>query len=580
MESALKEIRVPVLIVGSGLAGLTAAVMLAWRGIPPLLVERHVGTSKNPRARGVNFRSMELLRVAGLEPDLVAAGGQSFEDFSITIAESVTGRQIHTILPRGGGGTSGAFDTSALSPALPCAAGQERVEPILRRHAEALGAELRYATELVSFEQDAAGVSAVIRDRASGAQQIVRTDYLVAADGHRSPIRERLGIGVHGYGTLSHNVAVVFEGDIDSLIGQRHFALYYLRNPRFTGVFVNTDDPNRAVAGIEYDPTLQPPQDFDEQRCLALVRDVLGVPDFAARILEIQTFEFSARVANQLARDRVFLIGDAAHTMPPTGGLGGQAAIQDGYDIAWKLAMVLRGDAGPTLLDTYAAERQPVAEMTVARQLANFTERMRPDLADAARHSMTLPGVTLPDYMGVALGYRCRSPAILTEVPDDGELAENPFTPSGRPGTRAPHVLFTYRGRTVSSIDLIGQGLVLLCGREGSAWARAAAQLATASGIPLSVYRIGAELRDPEGTSFSRFAVSPSGAVLLRPDGLIAWRALAVGAERQSERTPCAILEQVLAQALCRPIESVRTRSCVKATEEPPARHGAKVAAA
>lgn len=134
---------VPVLIVGSGLAGLTAAVTLAWRGVPILLVERHAGTLRNPRARGVNLRSMELLRVAGLEADLVAAGGHSFADFTIHVAETVTGRELQALLPRGGARPGGEFDLSGLSPTRPTMAGQDRVEPILRRHAEALGADLR-----------------------------------------------------------------------------------------------------------------------------------------------------------------------------------------------------------------------------------------------------------------------------------------------------------------------------------------------------------------------------------------------------------------------------------------------------
>lgn len=577
----MAELRVPVLIVGSGLSGLTAAVMLAWRGIPPLLIERHPGTSKHPRARGINFRSMELLRVAGLEPDLIAAGGQSFADFSITIAESVTGRRIHTILA-GAEGKRPEFDTSGLSPAAPSAAGQERVEPILRRHAEALGADIRYATELVSFEQDRDGVAAVIRDRASGTEQMVRANYLIAADGHRSPIRERLRIGVHGYGSISHNVSVVFEGDIESLLGPDRFALYYLQNPRFTGVFVNTDEPDRAVAGIEYDPACEPPESFDERRCLEIVRDVLGVPDFEARILEVQTFEFSSRVADEFARGRIFLIGDAAHTMPPTGGLGGQTAIQDGYDIAWKLAMVLHGEAGPALLDTYVAERGPVAEMTVARQLANYVERLRPDRAEVARRmalrplaasprsAAAWPGsdtAPLPDYASVAFGYCCRSAAILSELPDDGALAENSFAPSGRPGTRAPHVPFTHRGATLSSLDLIGRDFVLLCGPDGASWARAAAPLASGC-IPLTAFRVGAELRDPDGSSFGQFGVSPSGAVLVRPDGLIAWRARESVSPADASRTCRAALEEVLARVLCTSPDALRDSARVGAARE------------
>jgi len=548
----MKTRDIPVLIVGSGLAGLTSAVTLAWRAIPVLLVERHAGTLKHPRARSVNLRSMELLRVAGLESDLVAAGGHSFEDFTIHIAESVTGRELQTLLPRAGARARGEFDLSALSPAVPSMAGQERIELVLRRHAEALGAELRYSTELVALEQDARGVSARIRDLTTGEESLVRAQYLIAADGHRSRMRERLGIGTHGYGTLSHNVAVVFEGDIESLIGERRFALYYLQNPRFTGVFVNGDDPHTAAAGIEYDPSRESTGDFDHERALQIVRDVVGVPDFEARILEVQTFEFASQVADQLARGRVFLAGDAAHTMPPTGGLGGQTAIQDAYDLAWKLAFVLRGDAGPALLDTYAAERQPVAEMTVARQLANYVERMRPDRAEVARHVLESSGSPIPDYMSVAFGYRYRSAAILTEAPDDGAPAESPFVPSARPGTRAPHLPLLHRGARISSLDLMGRELVLLCGPGASAWARAGMAVASPAAAPLITYRLGADLIDVERRWQSAFGVGDSGAVLLRPDGFVAWRS-------QGEvSSPTDVLTEILARVLCRTPESLR----------------------
>ncbi|MFZ0497813.1 MAG: FAD-dependent monooxygenase [Steroidobacteraceae bacterium] len=543
---------VPVLIVGSGLSGLTAAVTLSWRGIPALLVERHAGTLQNPRARGVNLRSMELLRVAGLEPDLVAAGGHSFEDFTIHVAETVTGRELQTLVPRGGAARAGSeFDLSGLSPARPSMAGQNRVEPILRRHAEALGAELSYSTELVSLEQDTHGVSARIRHLESGEEELVRARYLLAADGHRSRIRDWLGIGTHGYGTLSHNVAVVFEGNIEALIGAGRFALYYLQNPRFTGVFVNGDDAHLAIAGMEYDPRRESPGDFTHDRALRIVREVLGVADFEARIREIQTFELASQVADDMARGRVFMIGDAAHTMPPTGGLGGQTAMQDGYDIAWKLAMVLQGDAGPELLDTYAAERQPVAEMTVARQLANYVERLRPDRAEVARHVLESAG-PLPDYMSVAFGYRYRSAAILMEAPDDGAPAESPFAPTGRPGSRAPHVAFVHRGARISSLDLMGRDLVLLCGPGGGGWARAAAGIAWLTAAPLVAYRVGADLLDVEARWQSAFGVRESGAVLLRPDGFIAWRS------EGAVNAPVEVLTQVLARVLCRTPESLR----------------------
>jgi putative polyketide hydroxylase len=510
----MRHIHVPVLIVGSGLAGLTTAVMLAWRGVRSLLIERHTDTSQNPRARGVNFRTMELLRVAGLEADLMAEG--DLNDFSIIIAESVTGRELRTILPRG------SWDTTTLSPAQMSRAGQDKVEPILRRHAEALGADIRYSTELMSFEQDDCGVTATIRDLRTGVESLVRASYMVAADGNRSPIRERLGIGQHGVGTLSHNMAMVFEADLEQALQGRSLALYYLQNPDFTGAFINTTEPDRALISVEYDPGKESPADFDTARCVKLVRAAVGIPDLEVRILEVQPWEMASRAADRFTQGRIFLVGDAAHTMPPTGGLGGQTAIQDGYDLAWKLAMVLHGHAGPELLATYESERQPVCEMTVALQTANYAERMRPD-----RKELQTPGVEL-DYLRVAFGYRYRSAAILQDLPDDGAQTESPDRPSGRAGTRGAHVVFKHKGKEVSSLDLIGRDFVLLTGPEGAPWARAGTALAYNYGIPLSIYRVGADLLDMTGKWAERYGVTAAGAVLLRPDGYIAWRARTV----------------------------------------------------
>jgi putative polyketide hydroxylase len=528
----------PVLICGGGLAGLTAALMLAWRGVRPLLVEQHTAPSRNPRARGVNIRSMELLRVAGLEPDLLAAGGDGARDFSIVIAESVTGRVLQTLL------SPGTFDTTALSPARMSTAGQDRIEPILRAHAEALGAEIRYGTQLESFAQGKEGVTAVIRDLASGAGHTVRARYLVAADGNRSPVRQQLGIGVHGHGALAENLAIVFEANLKPVLGERGVALYYLQNPQLKGAFINTDVPNRALVSVEYDPATQDPAAFDTPRCIQLVRAALGVPGLEVNILEAAPWTLSSWVAERFTAGRVFLAGDAAHTMPPTGGLGGQTAMQDGYDLAWKLAMVLHGHAGPELLSTYEAERKPVAAVTVELQTANYVERVRPD-----RQSLRGQG-TRHDYMEVAAGYRCRSSAIQEEEAGDQTEVENPLQPSGKPGGRAPHVPFEHRGTRLSSLDLIGQDFVLLAGPGGAAWARAGTALRYDAGLPLSVYRMGADLLDVEKAWESRFGVTPAGAVLLRPDGFIAWRAQGL------PPSPGAELAGALACALCRPPES------------------------
>jgi putative polyketide hydroxylase len=521
--------RMPVLIVGAGLAGLTAATLLAWRGVSCLLVERRASTARHPRARGLNMRSMELLRgVPGLEADLAAASPFEFGDFSIVVAESVTGRVFRTIV------APGEVDPRPLSPAAQCMAGQDRVEPILLRHARALGADIRFSTELVGFSQDSSGVRAVLRDVGSGQTTAATADYMIAADGCRSPARRALGIGVHGEGVLSNNMSILFEADLGGVLKQRAFALYYLQNPGFTGAYVSTDDANIGQVSVEYDPARETAVDYTPARAAEMVRAALGRPGLDVRIIDTMAWEMSSQIADRMAVGRVFLAGDAAHTMPPTGGLGGQTAIQDAADLAWKLALVLRGEAGARLLDTYAAERQPVAELTVARQTANYVERMRPDRKDLPASGEE------PDWLSVATGYRYRSLAVLNEPLDDGKPTENPLRPTGRPGTRLAHMIVTRENRRMSTLDFAGAGFVLIAGPDGAAWSEAA------RGLKLRALRLGADFEGDASAFLDRTGVGADGALLVRPDGFIAWRA------KRATLDPISALEDALARAHCR----------------------------
>jgi 2-polyprenyl-6-methoxyphenol hydroxylase-like FAD-dependent oxidoreductase len=518
----------PVLIVGGGLAGLSAATLLAWRGVNSVLVERRASTSRHPRARDVNMRSMELLRgVPGLEADLAAAAPFAFGEFSIVVAESVSGRVFKTII------APGEVDPRMVSPAAHCMAGQDRVEPILLRHARALGADVRFSTELVRFEQDAHGVHAVLRDVRTDAATSLDVDYLIAADGNRSQARGALGIGMRGWGTLSNNISILFEADLSAIVKERAFLLYYLQNPEFTGVFVTTDDPNVGQVSIEYDPARETVADYTPARATEMVRAALGKPELALRILSVMPWEMSSRIADRMSLGRVFLAGDAAHTMPPTGGLGGQTAIQDAADLAWKLAAVLRGEAGPALLDTYAAERHPVAELTVARQTANYFERMRPDRKDISTSEA-------PDWLNVAIGYRYRSEAILDDAPDDGWPTDHPLHPTGRPGTRLAHTVVTRGGQAISTLDLVGPGFVLLAGAEGVGWMEAA------KAAKLSAFRFGEDFDGDASAFLARTGLGAGGALLARPDGFIAAR------WKQAVHDPASTLENALARAQCR----------------------------
>jgi putative polyketide hydroxylase len=529
--------RFPVLIVGAGLAGLSAALLLAWRGVPSLVVEKRASTARHPRARGVNPRSMEALRIVPrLEEELCAASRAGQGDFAIIVAETVSGPPIETIMPPGG------FDTRPLTPATMAMAGQDRVEPILLRRARGLGADVRFLTELVDFTQDAYGVIATLRHVTSGEEETIAAGYLIAADGNRSPIRQALGIATQGPAAFSQNMSILFESDFVPQQGERAFALYYLRNREFTGAFVSTDDPRVGQVSVEYDPARESAADYGQERCAHIVRAALGVKDLAIKVLDVMPWEMSSRLAETMARGRVFLAGDSAHTMPPTGGLGGQTAIQDAADLAWKLAMVLQGQAGPDLIDTYNAERHPVAAMTVNRQTANYVQRMRPD-----RKDLVDPDAEL-DYLSVAMGYVYRSVGVTSDIPDDGSKAESPLKPSGRPGTRLAHVPLARSDAMISTLDLIGREFVLLAAPDGSPWIAAARDLRR-RGAPLDAYRIDADVIDTEGLFLQRTGLARDGALLVRPDGFIAWRA----PERQAD--PLAALAEALGRALCRNLE-------------------------
>jgi putative polyketide hydroxylase len=526
---------VPVLIVGAGFAGLTAAALLAWHGAPCLLVERRASTNRHPRAHGVGLRSMESLRVIpGLEADLCRASRAAPNDSTIMIAESVAGPVIKTLVAPGG------CDWRALSPATPCSVGQDRVEPILLRHASALGANIRFSTQVSEFSQDADGIVATLRDLKNGEDAVWRADYLIAADGAHSEAREKLGIRMFGRDALSHAISILFKADLRAVAPTQGFLLCYLQNREFNGAFVTTDDPDIGQINIDYDPDRENASDYDEERCARIVRIALAAPELDVSVLDVLPWKMSSLLVSRMAQGRVFLAGDAAHIMPPVGGLAGQAAIQDAADLAWKLAMVIHGRAGRGLLDTYDAERRPVAQITAARLTANYGERVRPDradLLDIANDKM--------DNLSVAFGYRYHSGAIATEADDELSSVEDPRHPTGRPGSRLAHIRLAREGEIISSLDLLGRGFVLLAAPGDGSWMAAAQALRRNFGAPLDAYQIGSRLNDHEGRFLADTGLETGGASLIRPDGFIVWRSRAPVAD------PLSALKAALDRALC-----------------------------
>ena len=456
---------------------------------------------------------MEVLRVVdGLEDALFAASRTGANESTLIIAESVTSPPIETLV------TKTSLDATRVSPSKICTAGQDRVEPVLLRFARENGADIRFSTALARFSQRDDGVEAILRDEASGKETTVLADYMIAADGAGGTIRDAGGVKMEGPGFLADTISVLFEADLSAILPSDGFVLYYLRNSAFSGAFVTCDEANHGQINIEYDSARDQESDFDEERCRELVRQSLGVPDLPVKILDIRPWRMAALIADRMSFGRVFLAGDCAHITPPVGGLGGQTAIQDGADLAWKLALVVKGDAAPALLDTYQIERRPVARIAIARAIANYVERLLPDRQELR--------IREDEYglLETAMGYRYRSDAIIADEADDGAVVEDPLRPSGAPGTRLPHVWLRRGEETISSHDLIGRDFMLFVGEKGSDWIEAVRKIRASAKVSLGVCRLGFDVDDPEGLFLPRLGVSSEGVLLVRPDGYIAWR--------------------------------------------------------
>jgi putative polyketide hydroxylase len=488
------RIDVPVLIVGAGTSGLCASILLSGHGVESLTVERHPGTSIYPRATGINVRSMEIFRSLGLQGAISRA---SFE-VEPRIAFS---RVLIDPQPR----VSPSFhpDGRDVSPADWTSCSQKELEPILLREAISHPqAQVLFGTELLGFEQSGEGVIAQIGDRATGQVCEVRCRYLVAADGSKSPVRQRLGIGMSGAGVLGHTISIHFSAALKHYLPRTPNFLQFVQNEDVMGIFIATNGESRWVFAVPDDPDQgQSSGSFTLERAVELVRKGAGLPDLDVEVVGIVPWTMQADSAQRWRVENVFLAGDAAHRMTPAGGLGLNTGIQDVHNLCWKLAAVVQGWAGPDLLDTYETERRPVAEHNVDRSVAIIT-------GDSGYGRTGLD---------VDLGFTYASPAVL---PDGSELphrADGDYEPVARPGSRAPHVWID-RGRDpVSTLDLFGPHFTLLTGLRGERWSRAADEVADDLGLPMVSHSNG-------GIWTSAYDVEETGAVLVRPDGHVAWR--------------------------------------------------------
>lgn len=505
--------RVPILIVGAGAAGLTTSALLAKHGVSSLLVEKRREVFIYPKARNLSFRSLEILRGLGLA-DEVHAVAEGVSDMiakpTLNSAEEKQAFDIDAIFS--------AFDGLSPEPSGQYCP-QSEFEPMLLAHIRRNGSQVRYGTELFSFDQDDSGVTVVVRERDSVATETMRADYLVAADGVHSPIRDALGVPTSGYGALPiYVVFIYFRGPWRKFVPQLGDGdAVQVQNADVEGIFLPVRDDFGMFITTYFPGRGETAEQFSEQRCRELLTKAIGEP-IDLEVIDVAPWQPYERVADQFQSSRVFLAGDSAHTMPPFKGGGANTAIQSAHNLAWKLAAVLDGTADPALLATYHAERHPVGRFNARQSLTG------PALAFLKMddNRPQLPTDEEAPMFALLAGYQYRSAAVVSDEPaHSGIVLVDELR--GQPGTRVPHAWVVDDGKRVSTLDLLGPGFTLLTRDGGPAWSDAAASVSKALGVPISVRCIGTGV-DVDGAWARVTGLAPDGALLVRPDDFVAWR--------------------------------------------------------
>lgn len=500
-----------ILIIGGGPVGLTMALCLAEQGIASTLIEKHPGTSLHPKARGVNCRSMEIFRILGLE-EAMAQYKMPREAHRFIWMEDLQGEEWTRI--------EASTDYSLISPTSSAVIAQSHVEHELFKKAQSSEEiDLRFNSQLINAEQNDDGIVAEILDKTTGQKSKLRSRYLIAADGAGSTVRELFGIDMKGIENLGEYCNIFCEMDIDKYLAERPSVGYMFTRPDIRSRFMLAMKGLRQwLVGVKVDTAKGWTKDyFTDERCIEFVKQLVNDESVEVKLINKGFWTMAALIAETYQLKRIFLIGDAAHRLPPTGGFGMNTGIQDAHNLAWKLAMVLKGQADESLLKTYQQERLPIAETNIAFS-SNNDQRFKQIHAALAEKDMERFGRLLKE----------QSAHINNTHLDLGfvygkEYAENNnFQQRAIVGGRAPHCWLEKEGQQLSTIDLFTNEYLLLCDPRASHWQQ---KIPASVSFPIRLVTVGegGEYSNPAGDFLDIYQLDSEGAVLVRPDGHIAW---------------------------------------------------------
>ncbi len=574
VDTAVPEtsLHTDVLIVGSGPAGSSAALFLSTLGVDNVMITKYRWTANTPRSHITNQRTMEIFRDLGIE-DQVLADATPHELIGDTVfCTSIAGEEIGRILTWGTHPAREA-DYQLASPSLTCDIPQTYLEPILVKNATMRGTQTRFSTEYLSHTQDADGVDVRVRDRLTGVVYTIRSKYLIGADGARSAVAADLDLPMEGRMDIAGSMNITFRADISHLVAHRPSVLYWVIQPgsNVGGIgaglvrMVRPWDEWLVVWGYDING---PAPAVDVPAATQIVRSLLGTPDLDVEILGSSLWGNNEMYATHLQSGRVFCAGDAVHRHPPSNGLGSNTSIQDSYNLAWKLAAVLRGHADSSLLDTYSTERAPVARQIVLRankssrefvqffdvlgvtaaetdaeMIESINERKLNTPEGAAKRAALVAAMELKNYEfnahGVELGQFYESTAVVPDGTPRPEPTRDPelyYQPSTVPGSRFPHAWVGDNRARLSTHDLAPMTrFTLITGIAGEAWVAAAEKVAGDLGVALAVVVIGPgqQVTDLYFDWARTREVAEDGAILVRPDKHVGWRSMTLPPDPQ-----------------------------------------------